>query len=257
MTASGEQTIAEDAQSVASRQPPPAEGSPALSPATQSTAVDKQADALLAALGVTGISDAAAASLPPRNSAKTREDVGLAGTGEQAPMASGPAAFFTALQPARPNLQSWLDTWLGPSARANTSSKDNSSATSSSEDNPPLSEQDGAQSTIQDTAPPNPAGENPDSPPAEALTPEEIAQSYAYIALWLEANSGVEPGIAGESGAAPQKNLFNFMHASAVGASSVASTAAFGQSPGLAAIGGHALQPLRGISEGYWALGLM
>ena len=109
---------------------------------------------------------------------------------------------------------------------------------------------------MQDYAPPDLTNDIPPSQPAEALTPEEIAQSYADIAAWLDLHPGFDQNIAWEGGSPPEKNLFVFMQpASAV--DTATSIAGFGQSPGMTAIGGHALQPLRGISEGYAAIGLM
>lgn len=251
-----EQAIAEDALSVAGGRSPSTDDGTSPLPATQPTAVDKRPDSWLATLAAAGTIDAAAALLQPRNNSQQADGFAALAASEQAPAAPGPAAFFAALQPSRPNLQSWLDSWLGPGARANTPARDMSTAASSGEDNQPTSTQDSPPSTMHDADPPHPTGDDTEPPAAGALTPEEIAQSYEYIALWLTANSGLEADIAGEGGAMPERNLFRFMHSSAASASGVASTVAFGQSPGLAAIGGQSLQPLRGISEGCAALAL-
>ena len=199
--------------------------------------------------------DPVLAPLSPRNGAKLIDAA-------SEPIASGPttvvpslASVFAALQPAPPNLQKWLDSWFGPSARARVTAREDATTPSAGD------EHDRQPPTEQETAPQDPPVDIPlEEPselrPAEALTPEEIARGYEEIAAWLEANPGIEPGIAGTGGSAPVKSYFGFIGAGFDGHAGIGRPAGFGESPGMAVIGGDALQPLRGIAEGYTPLGL-
>jgi hypothetical protein len=109
---------------------------------------------------------------------------------------------------------------------------------------------------MQNYAPSDQTNDSSPSQPAEALTSEEIAQSYADIAAWLDLHPGFDQGLAWEGGSPPEKNLFAFAHPGSTGDTAVSSTV-FGQSPGITSIDGHALQPLRGINEGYTSLGVI
>ena len=149
-------------------------------------------------------------------------------------------------------MQSWLDNWLGPSARTSVSARD---ADRLSPPTPAID--DAGLPSVQDLAPPNPSSDIPEAQPVEALTPEEIAQSYEDIAAWLAAHPGIEQGSAGAGGSAPEKNPFTFIRSGAAGDAGVASITGFGQSTGMPVIGGHALHPLRGINEGYTPLAVM
>ena len=145
-------------------------------------------------------------------------------------------------------MQSWLDNWIGPRARARAGTQEDAPTQAIDDDQPPLE---------QDVAPPDPPDEFQDTQPADALTPEEIAQSYEDIAAWLADHPGIEPDIAAAGGSAPERNPFAVFGPGYAGAAGVASMAGFGQTPGMAAIGGNALQPLRGINEGYIPLGVV
>jgi hypothetical protein len=109
----------------------------------------------------------------------------------------------------------------------------------------------------QESAPAYLQGDLPEAQPAEALTPEQIGQSYDDIELWLAANPGFEPGIPGSSGSLPERNLFACIGSGRVNDAGTISMPKFGDTPGMAAISGHALQPLRGISEGYALLNVL
>ncbi|MBE0613463.1 MAG: hypothetical protein IH604_07350 [Burkholderiales bacterium] len=185
---------------------------------------------------------------PLRNSAKATESSSAQIAGEQTAYNRDPASFFTALQASKPNMQSWLDNWLGPSARAGAGSSEQRSA---------LSIDDDQSSSEQELIPPDPDSELQQAEPEAELTPEEIAQSYDDIRAWLDAHPGVGAGIAGAGGSPPVKNPFVFAGVGIANEGGTASMAVFGLSPGMAAIGGHALQPLRGINEGYLPLGMV
>ena len=169
--------------------------------------------------------------------------------GWQSTSAQAAASFFTALQPAQPNLQTWLDNWFGPSARPSSSVRESSESNSFSEP--------GQSSPAQDVEPSNPQSDGPDMQPAEFLAPDEIAESYEEIQRWLAANPGVEHGIAGASGALPERNLFAGIGTSVTRDAGTIAMPRFGETPGMAAIAGNVLQPLRGINEGYTTLGVL
>lgn len=215
-------------------------------------AVQSEQDTLAAAALVLGAIDAAAAPVPSRNSARPEEIFKAQPGGEQAALAPGPASFFTALQPAQPNLQTWLDEWLGPRARELGGERETSQR---SPKNP--TDEDGQAPSTQDSAPPNPPGDIPEAQPEDVLTPEQIAQRYNDIQIWLAENSRIGEGSAGASGSAPQRNPFTYVGAGSGMETSLVSMQGFGQTPGLAALGGQALQRLQGIKEGYSLLGLM
>ena len=142
-------------------------------------------------------------------------------------------------------MQSWLDNWLGPRARA---------AAGSREDTPAPEVEDLQLPSEQDFAPLNLPDDLPEDQPEATLTAEEIAQNYQDIETWLHANPGIEQGTAGSNGSPPQKNLFMIVAPGSAGDGGLASMTWLKQSPGMAAIGGEAFQPLRGIQEGYTAL---
>jgi hypothetical protein len=111
--------------------------------------------------------------------------------------------------------------------------------------------------SMQDFPPPNLPGDVPEMQPAEPLTPEQIAQRYDDIKIWLDANPGVEPGMTGASGSPPERNPFTYIGAGFAGDTGYASMPGFGRTPGMAILGGQALQGLQGIREGYKLLGLV
>ncbi len=224
-------------------------GGASVLPNLPSAAMQDAQDTLLASLRTIVAFDSAIAdaSEPPRNSAKSTGISGVQIAAEQTASKRDPAPFFAAPQAPRPNMQSWLDNWLGPGARASAASLEQRSA--------PLTE-DELSSSEQKLNPPEPAGELPQTEPEAELTPEEIAQSYDDIRAWLDAHPGVGDGSVGAGGAPLEKNPFAFAGPGLANESGTASMAAFGLSPGMAAIGGRALQPLRGINEGYLPLGL-
>ena len=215
-----------------------------------SGAMHNSQDALLALLSTPGAIEFALdeAMAPARTGAKPAEFGSMQVAGEENASTRDPAAFFTALQTSRPNLQTWLDSWLGPSARANSASPDEGSA---------LSNDDDQSSSEQELTPSDTDSDLPQAQPETELTPEEIAQSYEEIRAWLDAHPGVGDGIAGAGGSPQEKNPFVFAGSAFANEGGSASMAAFGRSPGMAVIGGHALQPLRGINEGYLPLGLV
>jgi len=193
--------------------------------------------------------ESTAAPAQSRNTPRPVDSFDVPSAGAQSASNPNPASFFTALQSAQPNLQTWLDHWLGPSARASGSAWESSSST-------PLDE---AEQTLpaQDPAPSNPQSDIPETQSEELLTPEQIAQSYEDINLWLDANPGIEQGIAGASGSLPERNLFANIGTGFANDAGMISMPMFGETPGMAAIAGHALQPLRGIKEGYTLLGVI
>ena len=215
----------------------------------QPATFQSQQDALQSQLRTIGAIDSAAAAQPPLDWAKARNAVGApAANGHTAP-APVPDSFFTAIKPAKLDLQSWLDNWIGPHARASVDLSEDALAPDIDDDPPPSSEQD--------VAPPDPPDEFQDTQPADALTPEEIEQSYEDIAAWLADHPGTDPDVAAAGGSAPERNPFAFFGAVCTDAAGVASMTGFGQTPGMAAIGGFALQPLRGIKDGYAPLGVI
>ncbi len=203
---------------------------------------------LLSALLQSGELDALSAPAPARSTAKPIDLFSNPAGGEPAAATSGPDSLFSPLRPAQPSMQAWLDDWLGPRGRAVTASREAAAAAEIEDVHLPSTE---------DLVRLNPPDDIPEAQQAEALTPEEIAQSYEDIAAWLDAHPGVEQGITAAGGAAPEKNPFTFLGADAAGASDIASAAWFGQSPGMAPIGGNALQPMRGIAEGYAGLAVV
>jgi hypothetical protein len=193
--------------------------------------------------------ESTAAPAQSRNAARPADSLDAQSTGGQSIADPNLASFFTALRPAQPNLQTWLDTWLGPGPRASGSAWESSSST-------PLDEA-GQPSSAQDASPSNPQSDIPETQPAESLTPEQIAQGYEDISRWLDANPGIEQGIAGASGSLPERNLFASIGTGFANDAGMITTPMFGETPGMAALAGNALQPLRGIKEGYTALGVI
>jgi hypothetical protein len=145
-------------------------------------------------------------------------------------------------------MQAWLDDWLGPRARANAGAREGAAPADMEDVSPPPREE---------FSPLIPQDDIPETQPAEALTPEEIAQRYENIASWLADHPGIEPGSAMAGGSAAQRNPFAFVGAGTAGDGGFGPVGVFGQTPGMAAIGGNAFQPLRGINEGYPALGII
>jgi len=227
------------------------------SPNSRTAASQSRQDALAAAIRLSGAIDAAAAPVSPRNAAKPVDLVGAQFASEQTAFTGNPASSFAALQPAQPNLQSWLDNWLGPRGRASGGARETSSPTQSGDGGPPQSVEDSRPQSVQDFAPPNLPDDIPESQPAELLTPEEIAQSYEDIKIWLDANPGIEQGIAGASGSPPERNPFTYIGAGFAGDTGYVSMPGFGRTPGMAILGGHELAPLRGIKDGYTLLGVI
>jgi Ca2+-binding RTX toxin-like protein len=222
-----------------------------------------QQEALIAAMRMLGAIESAAASAQSRTTSRPFDLLDAQSAVGQSAAASNPTpnALFAATQAAQPNLQTWLDSWLGPSARADNSAREpwNSmpptGAGQPSAADPALGP--GQPPSSQDFAPLNLEGEIPQTQPAEFLTPEQIGQSYEAIELWLAVNSGFEQGIAGASGALPERNLFAGIVTGSANETGTISTQGFGNSPGMAAIAGNTLQPLRGIKEGYTLLGVV
>jgi hypothetical protein len=195
-----------------------------------------------------GASESAAAPAPSPNVAKPFDLFNAQLRSEQAAFAPSPTPFLTTLRPIQPNLQSWLDNWLGPHGRAIAGVRETPET--------PAAE-DGQQPFMQDFPPPNLPSDVPEMQPAEALTPEQIAQRYDDIKIWLDANPGIEPGMTGASGSPPERNPFTYIGADPAGDTGYVSMPGFGQTPGMAALGGHALAPLRGIKDGYTLLGVV
>jgi hypothetical protein len=198
-----------------------------------------------------GAIDAISAPAPSRNGAKPLDLFNAQPGSEQAASAPNPASFFPALQPTQPNLQKWLDNWFGPGGRVNGDARE----TSEHAPEAPAAD-DGQLSPVQQLAPPNPPSDIPEAQPAELLTPEQIAQRYDDIQIWLAANPGTEQGSAGASGSPVERNPFSYMGAGSTGDSGFAAMPGFGQSPGMAALGGQALQGLQGLREGYTGMAL-
>lgn len=215
----------------------------------QAATIQSQQEALVAAMRMLAAIESTAAPVPSRNTAKPVGMFDAQSAGTQSVTASNPASFFTALQPAQPNLQTWLDNWLGPSARASSGAPETSDSLSPVEAGEP--------SSAQDLAPSNLQSDIPEAQPAELLTPEQISQSYEDIRLWLAANPGIEQGIAGANGSLPERNLFACIGTGCANDAGLISMPKFGDTPGMAAIAGNALQPLRGIKEGYTLLGAL
>ena len=193
-----------------------------------------------------GAVDSAAASAASRNIAKPFDMFNAQLGGEQAAFAPSPTSFLTTLRPTQPSMQTWLDNWLGPRGRAIAGVRETPET--------PAAE-DGRLPSMQDFPPPNLPGDIPEMQPAEPLTPEQIAQRYDDIKIWLDANPGTEPGIAGAS--LPERNPFAYIGAGSAGGTGLVSMPEFGQTPGMAVLGGQALQGLQGIKEGYTLLGVI
>ena len=166
----------------------------------------------------------------------------------QAALAPSLSSFFTAPQPVQPNLQTWLDNWLGPRGRAIDGVRENP---------PTLTDEDAQSSFLSEPASSGTPSDSPAMSSAAPLTPEQITQRYDDIDAWLDANPGIEQGIAGASGALPERNLFTFASAGHVADLGIASMPRFGQTHCMAALGGHAFQSLQGIREGFTPLGVM
>jgi hypothetical protein len=193
--------------------------------------------------------ESTAAPAPSRNTAKPVDMFNAQSAFAQSVAAPDPSSFFSALRPAQPNLQTWLDNWIGPRARASGNAREISSSTPSDEADQILFEQDPAPLNLQ--------SDIPETQPVEVLTPEQIAQSYENISRWLDANPGTEQGIAGASGSLPERNLFAHIGVGFANEAGMISMPMFGETPGMTAIAGHALQPLHGIRDGYTLLNVL
>ena len=246
IVASIEEPASEDAQS--SEVPPTSvatEGA-AASQNSQTAAIQSQQDTLAAATLQIVATDLAPAPVVPRNSAKTIDMAVTQSSIEQSASASSPSSYFTALQTAQPNLQKWLDNWLGPGARATISAREASKPSAQ-----PSATENIQAPSLQDNPIPDLPSDAPEAPLSELLAPEEIAQRYDEIQLWLDANPGTEQGIAASF---PERSLFSY---AAVGLAANAGhilVPGFGQTPGLAALDGYSFATLRGVSAGYAAL---
>ncbi len=216
----------------------------------QTATVQSQQDTLAAATRMFGAIDSAAAPAPSRNIANPIELFNAQPGSEQAAFAPNPVSFPAALRPTQPSMQSWLDNWLGPGGRVTGGARETSQLSPET----PAAEDDQLPS-MQDFAPPSLPGDVPEMQRAEPLTPEQIAQRYDDIKIWLDANPGIEAGMAGAS--LPERNPFAYIDAGSAGGTGFVSMPGFGQTPGMAALGGHALAPLRGIRDGYTVLGVM
>jgi hypothetical protein len=212
----------------------------------QATINRNQQDALAEAMRMLAATESAAAQAPLRNAAKPVEMLDPQPVGGQDTAGANMAKYFTALKPVQPSLQTWLDNWLGPRARATSSAEEATGST--------LSDEAGQPSSAQDALPFGVQSDIPDAQPAEALTPEEIAQSYEDISLWFADNPGLEQEMAGASGSIPERNLFACIGAGCASDAGTISMPGFGAAPGMTAIAGNSLQALRGIKEGYTLL---
>ena len=195
-----------------------------------------------------GASEFAAAPASSPNIATQLDLLNAQARSERPAFAPSPTPFLTTLRPIQPNLQSWLDNWLGPHARAIVGLRETSET--------PAAE-DGQLPSVQDFPPPYLPSDIPDMQPAEPLTPEQIAQRYDDIKIWLDANPGIERDMTGESGSPPERNPFTYIGAGSAGDTGYVSMAGFGQTPGMAVLGGHAFQRLQGIRDGYTLLGVI
>jgi hypothetical protein len=220
----------------------------------QSATGASQHEAFAAALRQFGALEATTAPAPARSASKSIDLSDAQSVSGYSAAALGAAASFSALQPAQPDLQRWLDNWVGPSARAG-SARAGSGAREASEASSNV--ETGQPSSVPE--PSNLQNEFPDAQPAETLTPEQIGQSYADIEIWLAANPGIERDLAGAGGSMPDRNLF-IVTGSGSGCASDAgaiSMPGFGETPGMAVIAGGAMQALRGLREGYTPLGVL
>ena len=245
-TAGNEDVAADDAQSSEIRPTTIAQSGTTPSQNSGTAAIQIKQQVLATAILLPSAIDAEVAPLSPLNAGKPGESFGRRLEGEQA--APSAASFFAALQPVQPSLQTWLDNWLGPRARARDGLR---------EAPPTPAVEDAQMSFLPESASPGASGDISDLSFSEPLTPEQISQRYEDIRVWLDAHPGIEQGIAGASGSLPERNLFAFVGAGYSGDAGIASMPGFGRSPGLTALDGHALQPLRGINEGYTPLGVM
>ncbi len=214
-----------------------------------------------AALRQLAATEATAATAQSRASARPIDSFDAPYAPAQPASAPSAASTVPATQASQPSLQTWLDNWLGPSARAGAGSSAGSNGGNSGSVRdavnslPPASA--GQPASVEDSAPPNPSNDTPDSQPTETLTPEQITQRYEDIERWLAANPGIEQGIAGASGSLPQRNLFASLSGGYTRDAGTISMPRFGETPGMNAIAGNTLQPLRGIKEGYTLLGVV
>ena len=202
------------------------------------------------------------ATAPPtqaRTSAKPINLFDAPSAPTQLAIAPSTASLIPASQPSQPSLQTWLDNWLGPSGRAGSSASSSNNSSTNVRDAlnslPPTGA--GQPSSVEDVAPTSPAVDMPEAQPGESLTPDQITQRYEDIERWLAANPGIEQGIAGASGAMPERNLFASLSAGYARDAGTISMPRFGETPGMNPIAGNALQPLRGIKEGYTLLGVI
>jgi hypothetical protein len=245
-TASSAEAVGDSGKSRLADQAPAGGANASAARDAQATIIRNQQGALAEAMRMLAATESVAAPASLRNAAKPVEMLNSQPVGGQDMAGANMASYFTALKPVQPSLQTWLDNWLGPRARASNSTEDASGPTTFDEAGPPSSAQDALPFGLQTDI--------PDAQPAEALTPDEIAQSYADISLWLAANPGMEQEIAGASGSLQERNLFACIGAGCASDAGTISMPGFGASPGMSAIAGNSLQALHGIREGYTLL---
>jgi len=231
--------------------PSNAGGTAADAQSAPAAAMQSRQQALDAAMRMLAAGDLTTAPASSRAAANSAGMSNAQAAGAQPVAAPAPDAFFNALQPAQPNLQRWLDNWLGPSARASM----DANARETSDPTPPA--EAGQPLPVQESAPAYLQGDLPEAQPAESLTPEQIGQSYEDIELWLAANPGFDLSQYGAGGSLPERNLFACIGSGCANDAGRISMQKFGDTPGMAAIAGHALQPLRGIGEGYALLNVL
>jgi hypothetical protein len=245
--ASSAENVADGSQSNGGDLPPVADGNAGASQNPQPATGRNQQDALAAAMRMFGAGESTVAPASSFNTANAFDLLKPQLSIEQAVSASSPTPFPAALRPTELNLQSWLDDWLGPHARA-FGVLPETTETPETEDGQPRS--------VQEFRTPYLPGDLPELQTAESLAAEQIAQQYDDIRIWLDANPGIELGMTASSGSPPERNPFTCIGAVSAGDYWYASMPEFGQTPGFATLGGHALVPLRGIKDGFTQLGI-
>jgi hypothetical protein len=243
---SSEESLTDGVESGRGGQTPAADDNASELRNAQTGAIQSQQDKLAAATRSFGAVDPAVAPTPSRNIAKPLDLSSPQPGGEQFGFSPGSNSLSNALRPVQPNMQTWLDNWLGPRGRAIEGARENSDTSAAA---------DIQQPSMQDFPVPTLPSGTPEMQPAELETPEQIAQRYDDIKVWLDANTGIEPGIDGAS--LPERNPFAFAGAGSVGDIGNVSMPWFGRTPGMAVLGGQELVPLRGINDGYTLLGGM
>ncbi|MEK7754968.1 MAG: calcium-binding protein [Acidobacteriota bacterium] len=245
--ASGAVVAGDGSQSSGAGLGPAANGDASAPQNPQTTIGRSQQEAVAAATHMLGAGESAAAPAASPNIANAFDPLKPQLRIEQAASAPSPTPLLTALRPTQPNLQSWLDDWLGPHARAFGVPPETSETPDTGDAQLP---------SMQDFLSPYLPGDIPELRSEEPVTAEQIAQQYDDIKIWLDANPGIGPGMIATSGSAPERNPFTCIGTGSAGDSWYASMSEFGQTPGMSALGGHALAPLRGIKDGYLQLGI-